>query len=99
MIPSILSGPLAGVRIIDLTWLLVGAGATRLLATLGAEVVRIEAPAAQRQDAMRLRPPYMFVPPRYQADPEEVVLPYAEQFDRASAPAPRPTLRHYVSTA
>ncbi len=26
--------PLAGVRIIDLTWLLVGAGATRMLATL-----------------------------------------------------------------
>jgi crotonobetainyl-CoA:carnitine CoA-transferase CaiB-like acyl-CoA transferase len=60
MTPSILPGPLAGVRIIDLTWLLVGAGATRLLTTLGAEGIRIEAPAAQRQDAIRLRPPYMF---------------------------------------
>jgi crotonobetainyl-CoA:carnitine CoA-transferase CaiB-like acyl-CoA transferase len=84
MSQSPLPGPLTGVRIIDLTWLLVGAGATRLLATLGAEVIRIEAPADGRQDAMRLRPPYMFEQRGYQADPEEVVLPRAEQLDRAS---------------
>jgi crotonobetainyl-CoA:carnitine CoA-transferase CaiB-like acyl-CoA transferase len=65
-------GPLAGVRIIDLTWLLVGAGATRMLATLGAEVIRIEAPLPGRLDPMRARGPYMFDPPRQQEDPEVV---------------------------
>lgn len=36
--------PLKGVRITDLTWLLASAGATTLLANLGAEVIRIEWP-------------------------------------------------------
>lgn len=36
--------PLQGVRIADLTWLLASAGATTLLASLGAEVIRIEWP-------------------------------------------------------
>jgi crotonobetainyl-CoA:carnitine CoA-transferase CaiB-like acyl-CoA transferase len=76
-------GPLAGIRIVDLSWLLVGAGATRLLATLGAEVIRIEAPLGGRQDPMRLRSPYMFNPPRAQEDPDSVVLPPREQGDRA----------------
>ena len=33
---------LAGVRIIDLTWLQVGPQATRILASFGAQVIRIE---------------------------------------------------------
>ncbi len=35
---------LKGVRIVDLTWLLASAGATTILASLGAEVIRIEWP-------------------------------------------------------
>src|SRR6266446_5065120 len=35
-------GALQGVRIIDLTWLQVGPQATRLLASFGAQVIRIE---------------------------------------------------------
>lgn len=78
------AGPLAGVRILDLTWLLVGAGATRMLATLGAEVIRVEALIASgRLDPMRLRSPYMFDPPRAQEEPEFVDLPHAELIDRA----------------
>jgi crotonobetainyl-CoA:carnitine CoA-transferase CaiB-like acyl-CoA transferase len=34
--------PLEGVLIIDLTCILVGAGAARMLASMGAEVIRIE---------------------------------------------------------
>jgi len=42
--------PLAGIRIIDLTRLLPGPLATRHLAELGAEVLKIEGPAEQGQD-------------------------------------------------
>ncbi len=76
-------GPLAGVRIIDLTWLLVGAGATRMLATLGAEVIRIEAPLPGRMDPMRARGPYMCNPPIAQEDPEVVEGSPEELCDRA----------------
>lgn len=39
-----MSGPLAGVRILDLSRLLPGGAATRLLADLGADVVKVERP-------------------------------------------------------
>jgi crotonobetainyl-CoA:carnitine CoA-transferase CaiB-like acyl-CoA transferase len=47
--------PLQGVRILDLTWLLAGAGGPRLLAALGAEVIRLE--WRDRLDFLRYSPP------------------------------------------
>jgi crotonobetainyl-CoA:carnitine CoA-transferase CaiB-like acyl-CoA transferase len=47
--------PLEGVRILDLTWLLAGAGGPRLLAALGAEVIRLE--WRDRLDFLRYGPP------------------------------------------
>ena len=48
--------PLEGVRIADLTWLLAGAGGPRLLASLGAEILRIE--WRDRLDFLRYMPPF-----------------------------------------
>ncbi|MET0210433.1 MAG: CoA transferase, partial [Burkholderiaceae bacterium] len=42
--------PLAGIKVIDLTRLLPGPLATRHLAELGAEVLKIEGPSEQGQD-------------------------------------------------
>ena len=41
-LPRARRGPLAGVRVTDFCWMVVGAVATRLLADFGAEVIRIE---------------------------------------------------------
>src|SRR5580658_5103301 len=49
---------LDGVRIIDLTWLQVGPQATRLLATFGAQVIRIEWRERKAVDFLRYTPPY-----------------------------------------
>jgi crotonobetainyl-CoA:carnitine CoA-transferase CaiB-like acyl-CoA transferase len=49
---------LEGVRIIDLTWLQVGPQATRLLATFGAEVIRIEWRERKAIDFIRYVPPF-----------------------------------------
>jgi crotonobetainyl-CoA:carnitine CoA-transferase CaiB-like acyl-CoA transferase len=49
--------PLEGVRIADLTWLLAGAGGPRILASLGAEVIRVE--WRERLDFLRYMPPFM----------------------------------------
>lgn len=46
------NGPLTGVRITDLTWLLAGAGGPRMLAAMGAEVIRCE--WKDKLDFMRL---------------------------------------------
>ncbi|MBI3249167.1 MAG: CoA transferase [Deltaproteobacteria bacterium] len=48
--------PLEGVRIADLTWLLAGAGGPRLLASLGAEIIRIE--WRDRLDFLRYMGPF-----------------------------------------
>jgi len=50
-------GPLASLRVLDFSTLLPGPYATMVLADLGAEVVRVEAP--HRPDLMRLAPPYV----------------------------------------
>ncbi|HEX2059056.1 MAG TPA: CaiB/BaiF CoA-transferase family protein [Actinomycetota bacterium] len=49
------TGPLAGLRVLDLTRLLPGGYATCLLADLGADVVKVEEPG--RGDYIRLMPP------------------------------------------
>ena len=48
---------LDGVRIIDLTWLQVGPQATRLLATFGAQVIRVEWSERKAIDFIRYVPP------------------------------------------
>ena len=53
--PGDASGPLAGVRVLDLTRLLPGGYATLLLADLGAVVVKVEEPG--RGDYLRWIPP------------------------------------------
>lgn len=52
------SGALNGIRILDLTWLLAGAGATRLLAAADAEVIRVE--WVGKLDFVRLGPPAVY---------------------------------------
>jgi crotonobetainyl-CoA:carnitine CoA-transferase CaiB-like acyl-CoA transferase len=49
---------LRGIRILDLTWLLAGAGATRLLAAVDAEVIRVE--WVGKLDFVRLGPPAVY---------------------------------------
>jgi benzylsuccinate CoA-transferase BbsF subunit len=52
--------PLAGVRICDFTGQLAGAGATRFLGTMGAQIIRIEDPVVEgRWDILRGGPPYV----------------------------------------
>lgn len=55
--PSSTTAPLAGVKIVDLMWVIAGPGATRLLADYGATVVRIE--TSTRPDACRTLRPHL----------------------------------------
>jgi len=70
---------LAGIRIIDLTWILVGAGATRILASMGAEVIRLEPTNPARVDLAR------FVPPFIQDTPGPPEDPYGLSFSLTNA--------------
>jgi crotonobetainyl-CoA:carnitine CoA-transferase CaiB-like acyl-CoA transferase len=51
------AGPLAGLKVLDLFWVVAGPGATRMLADYGATVVHVE--SSQRLDMVRNVPPYI----------------------------------------
>ena len=53
-----LPGPLDGIRVLDFTRHLAGAGSTRILAMLGAEILRIEWPHPPALDFLRLSGPH-----------------------------------------
>ena len=55
---------LEGVRVVDLTWLLAGPGGTRILASLGAEVIRVVWRDPRALDFLRYTGPF----PRKNAD-------------------------------
>src|SRR5262250_3168387 len=57
---AVREGPLAGIRIVDLTRLGYGAQATALCGALGAEVIRVE--SRTRPDPVRVMPPFVPVP-------------------------------------
>ena len=53
-----MSGPLAGLRIFDLTRILAGPTATQVLGDLGADVIKVERPG-QGDDTRKWGPPYL----------------------------------------
>jgi crotonobetainyl-CoA:carnitine CoA-transferase CaiB-like acyl-CoA transferase len=50
-------GPLAGLKVLDVFWVVAGPGATRMLADYGATVIHVE--STRRQDMVRNVPPYV----------------------------------------
>ena len=49
-------GPLDGVKVTDFTWIGAGSFTTKILADLGADVVKLE--SATRPDTLRMMPPF-----------------------------------------
>lgn len=67
--------PLEGLRVVDLSWMLASAGAGRFLASMGAEVIKVE--HMSRLDGMRFAGmPY---PPRAERDAATGPMPYPQQ--------------------
>ena len=56
--PYTVTGPLAGVKVLDLSRILAGPTATQLLGDLGAEVIKIENPATGGDDTRSWGPPF-----------------------------------------
>ncbi len=50
-------GPLTGLKVLDVFWVVAGPGATRMLADYGATVIHVE--STRRQDMVRNVPPYI----------------------------------------
>ena len=48
--------PLSGLRVVDLTWIVAGPQSTRILADLGAEIIKVE--YAESSDYIRRAPPF-----------------------------------------
>lgn len=67
--------PLAGVRIVDLSWMLASAGAGRYLSAMGAEVIKVE--HSSRLDGMRFAG--MPFPDRAERDAATGPMPYPQQ--------------------
>jgi crotonobetainyl-CoA:carnitine CoA-transferase CaiB-like acyl-CoA transferase len=53
--------PLAGVKVLDLFWVIAGPAGSRMLADYGATVVRVE--SRSRLDTLRVSPPWQFTQP------------------------------------
>eukprot|EP00441_Pelagodinium_beii_P012296 CAMPEP_0197703536 /NCGR_PEP_ID=MMETSP1338-20131121/125484_1 /TAXON_ID=43686 ORGANISM="Pelagodinium beii, Strain RCC1491" /NCGR_SAMPLE_ID=MMETSP1338 /ASSEMBLY_ACC=CAM_ASM_000754 /LENGTH=546 /DNA_ID=CAMNT_0043287433 /DNA_START=68 /DNA_END=1708 /DNA_ORIENTATION=+ len=61
------TGPLSGLRVLDLSRILAGPSATQMLADMGAEVIKVEAPKSG-DDTRRYAPPFLQKGPEEDSD-------------------------------